>query len=122
MAKKYSAQEVADAITEARGLIGFAAQILGCARSTVYTYINDYVTVKQALADARENMLDLAEATLYKQIQEDQNMTAIIFYLKTQGKQRGYVERQELEHSGVVTWQEFIAEAQADIDSSDPYA
>jgi hypothetical protein len=27
---------------------------------------------------------------------KDGNMTAIIFYLKTQGKSRGYVERQEV--------------------------
>jgi hypothetical protein len=27
-------------------------------------------------------------------------MTGIIFYLKTQAKDRGYIERQELDHSG----------------------
>ena len=38
--------------------------------------------------------------------------TAMIFYLKTQGKERGYIERQEVEHSGavdvVVNWDDGI--------------
>ena len=42
--------------------------------------------------------LDFAESQLHKQIQ-DNSTSATIFYLKTQGKKRGYVERQELDLS-----------------------
>ena len=40
--------------------------------------------------------IDFAESQLHKQIR-DGNSTATIFFLKTKGKKRGYVERQEIE-------------------------
>jgi hypothetical protein len=39
--------------------------------------------------------LDTAESALFNQIKEG-NVTSIIFYLKTKGRRRGYVERQEI--------------------------
>lgn len=99
MAKRYKPQQVADAITQAKGFVTYAAQILGCDRSTVHNYINKYSECRQAVQDARAGMLDNAELQLLRQIQ-DGNITAIIFALKTIGKHRGYVERQQVEHSG----------------------
>jgi hypothetical protein len=90
-----TAKEYAKAITEARGFISVAAKRLGCSRSTMYRAIEKYPTVAEAVEDARESMTDLAEGKLVEQINGG-NTTAIIFYLKTQGKKRGYVERQEL--------------------------
>ena len=95
--RRYSAQQVADAIRVARGFVTVAAEKLGCHRATVQRYINDYATVQDALTDAREKRHDFVENKLMSAI-NDGNMTAIIFYLKTQCKTRGYVER--VEHTG----------------------
>ena len=58
-------------------------------------YINTYPTVKAVADEERETLIDFAENQLFKQVQ-DGNITAIIFTLKTIGKSRGYVERQEV--------------------------
>jgi len=92
---RYSAQEVAEAIITAGGFVTKAARVLGCSPTTVYSYINRHAKCREAVQEARERMLDTAEGKLFQQIL-DGNMTAIIFYLKTQGKGRGYIERQEV--------------------------
>ena len=43
--------------------------------------------------------LDFAESKLYELV-DDKHPTAIIFLLKTKGKDRGYVERQEFDIEG----------------------
>ena len=41
-------------------------------------------------------MIDLAESKLMENIEDNDN-TSIIFFLKTKGKKRGYIEKQEVE-------------------------
>jgi hypothetical protein len=50
---------------------------------------------KKDVEDISSMAIDICEAELWKLIKEG-NSTAIIFFLKTKGKVRGYVERQEL--------------------------
>ena len=95
--RRYSAAQMAEAVTKARGFITDAAKELGCSRATVQRYVNDFATVKEALVDAREKRHDYVENKLMAAI-GDGNITAIIFYLKTQCKDRGYIERTE--HTG----------------------
>ena len=101
MAEKYTAQQVIDALEESKGIIAVASRKLGCTRATVYRYLKNYSTVKQAYDDANETNIDFVENKLMKAI-DDGNITAMIFFLKTKAKHRGYVERQEIGHDGEI--------------------
>ena len=89
-------KEYVQAIHDANGLITVAARRLGVDRSAIYKARERHPSIAKAMEDARERTTDLAEGKLFQQINEG-NMTAIIFYLKTQAKHRGYVERQEIQ-------------------------
>lgn len=93
--QRYTAEEVAAAVYECKGLASIAAQRLGCSAKTVRNYVDKYPTVKEAIAQAREDLKDNAESRLLARIDAD-DLTAIIFFLKTQAKDRGYVERSEV--------------------------
>lgn len=93
--ERYSAERVAEVLTECKGMITVAAKRLGCVPNTVRRYVRDYACCRQALEDAREAMGDTAELALYKAISNGEGW-AIAFYLRTQGRGRGYVERQEV--------------------------
>jgi AcrR family transcriptional regulator len=90
--QKFSISQVLAVIQQTRGMIALAAERLGCSRTTLYRYVQRHAVLAQAVEDAREHMLDTAEDALYKQIM-DGNTAAIIFFLKCQGKSRGYVEK-----------------------------
>lgn len=92
--ERFSREQVSEALAAAAGVQADAARILGCSRATVNGYVRRYPDLQQLIIDTREETLDLAESQLFKKMKEG-NMTAVIFYLKTQGKQRGYVEKGE---------------------------
>lgn len=92
--ERYTAQQVIQAIHDTRGLVSYAAQRLNCDPDTVRNYARRHPTVAAALKEERERVTDIAELALFTKIQEGEAW-AICFYLKTQGKDRGYVERQE---------------------------
>lgn len=54
---------------------------------------------ERACQDAQEEIYDQAEVYLQKKITEG-DTASLIFFLKTKCKQRGYIEKREIEHSG----------------------
>ena len=94
---EFTQVEVARALTAANGLVTSAARRLGCNPKTVYRNIERFPALKDVLTEARESTMDLVESKLMEAI-EAGNLTAIIFFLKTQGKSRGYSERSEFGH------------------------
>lgn len=97
--REETAARIIAAISESSGLLTLAAKKAGLGYSTVWRYTQEFPAVKQAVIEAKERMLDFAEGKLYEKIKSGDN-AAIIFYLKTQGKARGYVERQEVTGEG----------------------
>ena len=91
---KYTEPQVGAALTAAHGIVSVAAKGLHCAPKTVYEYLQRHPSLKDVLAAARETAIDHVESKLMGAI-DDGNVTAIIFFLKTQGKSRGYTERSE---------------------------
>ena len=66
---------------------------------TFYNYYNEDKEFKALVDDISNMSLDFAESKLLEQI-KDGSTAATIFYLKTKGKKRGYVERQEITGAG----------------------
>lgn len=92
---EYKHGAVIKALQKSRGLISYASQILGCHPNTIRKQIERYPVIAAAYHDAKEKMLDVAENQLFAQVEAGEAW-AICFYLKTQGWNRGYIERREL--------------------------
>lgn len=90
-----TAKEAIEAVKDSKGFVTTIAKRLGCSRSNVYALMNKFESVNQAVIDEREQLKDFAESKLFQQMDKD-NIAAIIFYLKTQAKDRGYIERQDI--------------------------
>ena len=118
--EKYTAAQMIQAIQESNGILAMAARKLQCSRTTVYRYIQNYPTVKDAYDEANETNIDFVEGKLMENIRNG-NVTAQIFFLKTKAKHRGYVERQEFtgKEGGPLAWKKFIETDKDDITGTD---
>ena len=85
-----------DALEKSLGVVTSACKTVGIGRTTHYLWMDSDPEYKAAVQELSDVALDFAESQLHKQI-KDGNSTATIFFLKTKGKKRGYVERQEVE-------------------------
>jgi hypothetical protein len=79
--------------------VAVSCKAIGVSRETYYNWLNDYDSFKKKVEEEKEGLLDFVEGKLMSRIQKD-DTTAIIFHLKTKGKERGYTEKIELDHSG----------------------
>lgn len=83
-----------EALEKSLGIVTSACKVVGIARSAHYDWYHKDPDYKKAVDSIGDIALDFAESQLHKQIQEGVP-ACTIFYLKTKGKKRGYVEKQE---------------------------
>lgn len=77
------------------GNISISCEASGISRQTYYNWIKQDPDFANQCKDIEERNLDLAEMKLLNAIREGKT-AELLFYLKTKGKKRGYVERQEI--------------------------
>lgn len=103
------------ALEKSLGVVTTAANIVGITRKTHYDWLLKDPKYAQEVSELDNITLDFAESQLHKQVKEG-NTTATIFLLKTKGKKRGYIERQEISHQGGVPVTKMSEEAKKKID------
>ena len=83
------------ALEQTLGVVTTACKKADVGRTTYYDWMRDDIDFNKSVQELSNVALDFAESQLHKQI-SDNSTAATIFYLKTKGKKRGYIERQEI--------------------------
>lgn len=103
--RSFKLREIEEALRRAGGIQAAAAELLQrstgkkCSRQQINQMIGRHPRLQRARQEAEEDINDLAETMLVKNIKAGDN-SAIIFRLKTRAKDRGYVERSEVTGAG----------------------
>lgn len=82
------------ALIKALGVVSNACKTAKIDRTTHYRWMKSDKNYARQVKDIENIAIDFAETALHKKIRKGDTI-ATIFYLKTKGKERGYVERQE---------------------------
>ena len=88
-----------NALEKSLGVVTVAARNAGISRMQHYDWLKEDPEYKKSVDDVEGVAIDFAESKLHQAINKGSD-AATIFYLKTKGKKRGYIERQEIENSG----------------------
>ena len=101
------------ALESTLGVVTSACEVVGIDRRTHYRWLQEDEAYRVQVESLTDLAVDFAESQLFElikgahrevstpdgeviRIQDAPNTSATIFYLKTRGKKRGYVERTEL--------------------------
>jgi hypothetical protein len=90
-------KQILKALEQSLGVVTVACKNVGISRTTFYEWYKADADFKAGVDSIEDIALDFAESQLHKQI-KDGNVTATIFYLKTKGTKRGYIEKQDHTH------------------------
>ena len=79
-------------LKDTMGIIAQACEKAGIDRGTYYDWCNKDIEFKSKVDEINEMQIDFVESKLLQNTKKN-DTTAIIFYLKTKGKKRGYSEK-----------------------------
>ena len=90
--KPLSVEDVKKTLIECRGYQYLTAERLGVSGACISQIINKNPELKVVRDELMEIRIDKAEIALESRMLEGKDITAIIFFLKTIGKKRGYCQ------------------------------
>ena len=88
-----------NALEQSLGVVTIACKSADIPRRTYYKWLKEDEDFKKSVEDIENVAIDFAESQLHKQIKND-STSATIFYLKTKGKKRGYIEGLDITSKG----------------------
>jgi len=91
-----SKQKMLAALEKTLGVVTTAARSAGIDRKTHYEWLKIDSDYAKAVENIEDIAIDFGESALHKRMNEGSD-AAIIFYLKTKAKKRGYIERSEID-------------------------
>jgi len=92
---KITTEQVKNALIECHGLAYAAARQLKVAPSTIFRRVQKSPELGEFIRECHETRLDEAEGQLMAAVRRGEAW-AVCFFLKTQGRHRGYSERLEV--------------------------
>jgi hypothetical protein len=111
-------KKILEALEIYKGIVTSACKSVNLPRSTYYSWLETDQEFKDAVAEIQDTAIDFVESKLMEKINgvtiaakgpDDEDVyhvppsdTAIIFFLKTRGKKRGYVERMEVDNMNAI--------------------
>ena len=95
MGQKFTNAQIVEAVKTVNGMIYLAARKLGCTPQAIYKRMAKSSIIREAVDDSRGELVDISEQKLRAAVINGEPW-AVAMVLKTLGKSRGYVERQEV--------------------------
>jgi len=90
-------EEIKNALIKHNGFQYKAAKWLGISASRLCEIIKKSAMLKEVQKEIQELILDEAEIALQDRIHQEKSDVALIFFLKTRGRNRGYVQETPLD-------------------------
>ena len=113
MAVKFTNAQIIEGLNSVNGMVYLAARKIGCNPQTIYNRMKTNAAIREACDNARGELIDISEQKLRAAVLNGEPW-AVAMVLKTLGKSRGYVERQEVTGADggavVVRWDEIDAD------------
>lgn len=95
MAVKFTNAQIIEGLKSVNGMVYLAARKIGCNPQTIYNRMKKNTAIREACDNARGELIDISEQKLRAAVMNGEPW-AVAMVLKTLGKHRGYVERQEV--------------------------
>jgi hypothetical protein len=93
---KLKSDKLEHELKKAHGNLATVARAFGVSRTAVFQFIGRRPKLQEVLNECREVQIDMVESALYAQALKG-NMQAVMFFLRTQARSRGYIEKQEFD-------------------------
>jgi len=98
MSSKIKKRLFLEALEKNYGVISPSLKNSGLKRSTYWSWMQKDEDFIKEVNNIKEMSLDFVETQIYKNIEKGKE-ASLIFYLKTKGRERGWVEKQEIDQN-----------------------